>query len=145
MQKVTHVGVLVRDMEASIAQWSKLFGYSVVKRLDVLPEGLRSVFLSLDGGHASFLIELVEVVDPEDLSNPIARRLKERGEGLMHLCMVDQDTAVVADQLKDQGVRFVVQPTSTGRGDDRLVLNPKDTNGAMVEILSAREWSQVWE
>lgn len=145
MQKVTHVGVLVRDMEAAIAQWSKLFGFSVLKRLDVVPEGLRSVFMSLDGGHDSFMIELVEVVDPDDLSNPIARRLKERGEGLMHICMVDQDTALTAEQLTAQGARFLTRPTSTGRGDDRLILHTKDTNGAMVEVLSAREWAQVWE
>lgn len=145
MKKITHVGVLVHDLEAAVAQWQRLFGYREIKRMEVAPEGLRSVFLSRDGTPDHFMVELVQVVDEADTSNPIARRLRENGEGLMHLCMVDEDTGVVARELDALGVRYAARPTSTGRGDDRLILSPKATNGAMVEILSDREWGQVWE
>lgn len=145
MKRVSHVGVLVRDLEASIAQWSKIFGFQPIKRMDVPSEGLRSVFLSPDGTSSAFLIELVEVVDPDDLDNPIASLLNDRGEGLMHLCMIDEDTTAFGAELQEMGVKFAARPTSTGRGDDRLILSRKATNGALVEILSAREWGQVWE
>ncbi|MGE0330241.1 MAG: VOC family protein [Ramlibacter sp.] len=145
MKKITHVGVLVHDLEAAIAQWAQLFGYREIKRMEVPPEGLRSVFLSRDGTPDHFMVELVQVLDESDTTNPVAKRLRDNGEGMLHLCMVDEDTGVVARELQAQGVRFAARPTSTGRGDDRLILSPRATNGAMVEILSAREWAQVWE
>lgn len=145
MKKITHVGVLVKDLEAAIAQWARLFGYREIKRMEVPPEGLRSVFLSRDGTPDQFMVELVQVVDESDGANPVGRRLREHGEGMLHLCMVDEDTGEVARELQEHGVRFAARPTSTGRGDDRLILSPRATNGAMVEILSAREWAQVWE
>jgi methylmalonyl-CoA/ethylmalonyl-CoA epimerase len=145
MKKITHVGVLVHDLETAIAQWAQLFGYREIKRMEVPTEGLRSVFLSCDGTPDQFMVELVQVVDESDSTNPVANRLREHGEGMLHLCMVDEDTSVVARELQAQGVRFAARPTSTGRGDDRLILSPRATNGAMVEILSAREWAQVWE
>lgn len=145
MKRITHVGVLVHDLEAAIARWAQLFGYREIKRMEVPPEGLRSVFLSRDGTPDQFMVELVQVVDEADTANPVARRLREHGEGMMHLCMVDEDTGVAARELEALGVRLAVRPTSTGRGDDRLILSPRATNGAMVEILSEREWAQVWE
>lgn len=145
MKRITHVGVLVHDLDADIARWAQLFGYREIKRMEVPPEGLRSVFLSRDGTPDQFMVELVQVVDEADTANPVARRLREHGEGMLHLCMVDEDTGVVARELEAQGVRFAARPTSTGRGDDRLILSPRATNGAMVEILSEREWAQVWE
>jgi len=145
MKKITHVGVLVRDLDAAIARWGELFGYREIKRMEVPSEGLRSVFLSRDGTPDQFMVELVQVVDEADTGNPVARRLRDHGEGMLHLCMVDEDTGTVARELEAQGVRFAARPTSTGRGDDRLILSPRATNGAMVEILSQREWDQVWE
>lgn len=145
MKKITHVGVLVHDLEAAIAQWALLFGYREIKRMEVPPEGLRSVFLSRDGTPDHFMVELVQVLDESDATNPVARRLREHGEGMLHLCMVDEDTGTVARELAELGVRFAARPTSTGRGDDRLILSPRATNGAMVEVLSAKEWAQVWE
>lgn len=145
MKKITHVGVLVHDLDAAIARWGGLFGYREIKRMEVPPEGLRSVFLSRDGTPDQFMVELVQVVDEADTGNPVARRLRDHGEGMLHLCMVDEDTGTVARELEAQGVRFAARPTSTGRGDDRLILSPRATNGAMVEILSQREWDQVWE
>ena len=145
MKKFTHVGVLVRDLEGSIARWAELFGYREIKRMEVLPEGLRSVFLSRDGTPDHFMVELVQVVNESDASNPVARRLREHGEGMMHLCMVDEDTGMAARELEAQGVHLAVRPTSTGRGDDRLILSPRASNGTMVEILSEREWAQVWD
>lgn len=145
MKKITHVGVLVKDLEAAIAQWASLFGYREIKRMEVPPEGLRSVFLSRDGTPDHFMVELVQVVDEADGANPVSKRLREHGEGMLHLCMVDEDTGEVARELQKRGVRFAARPTSTGRGDDRLILSPRATNGAMVEILSSREWAQVWE
>jgi catechol 2,3-dioxygenase-like lactoylglutathione lyase family enzyme len=145
MKRITHVGVLVHDLEAAIDTWGRLFGYREIKRMEVPPEGLRSVFLSRDGTPDQFMVELVQVVDENDTANPVARRLREHGEGMLHLCMVDEDTGVAARELQAAGVRFAARPTATGRGDDRLILSPRATNGAMVEILSEREWVQVWE
>ena len=96
MKRITHVGVLVHDLEAAIARWAQLFGYREIKRMEVPPEGLRSVFLSRDGTPDQFMVELVQVVDEADTANPVARRLREHGEGMMHLCMVDEDTGVAA-------------------------------------------------
>jgi catechol 2,3-dioxygenase-like lactoylglutathione lyase family enzyme len=144
MDRITHIGVLVRDAEGAIAQWSRLFNVSVVKRLSIPEEGVNSIFLSRDGSKTGFLIELIQPMNPEDPNNPASARLRDHGEGLFHIAMVEDDIAAARARLSDGGARFVACPPITDSGDDRLMVARKEANGVLVEVISAREWAHIW-
>ena len=144
MEKITHVGVLVRDLDAAIEQWCKLLDLQLVKRLDVLQEGVYSAFLSCDGDVHGFFVELVTPMHPDDPDNVVARRLREHGEGLLILAMIEPDIARARARLDAAGVRYAANAPVTDSGDARLIVSPKSTNGVLLEILSTREWSNIW-
>lgn len=145
MAKITHFGVLVRDIDAAISKWSQLFGFKLIKRLAVEQERVKSAFLSPDGDWRGFMIELVEPMDPEDMDNTVSRRLKEHGEGVLHMCMAVDDIAEIKGALQSAGVRMVARESVTETGDERLILSPRSVNGVMVEVMSGKEWSAVWK
>jgi catechol 2,3-dioxygenase-like lactoylglutathione lyase family enzyme len=144
MNRITHVGVLVRDIDSAILQWSQLFDMHLVKRLEVPQEGVRSAFLSRDGSADYFLVELVEPTHPDDADNIVSRRLRDHGEGLLHLAMIDGDIAAARTRLLDGGARFAAREAVSDSGDERLIVSPKAANGVLVEVLSTREWDGVW-
>lgn len=144
MSRITHVGVLVRDAEAALPQWSRLFGFNEIKRLTIPDEGVRSIFLSRDGGREGLLIELLQPLDPDHPDNVAAKRLRERGEGLFHLALVEDDITGARERLVEGKARFAACAPITDSGDDRLMVSPRDANGVMVEVISALEWSKIW-
>lgn len=144
MSRITHVGVLVRDAEAAIAQWSRLFGLSEVRRLTIPQEGVRSVFLSRDGSETGFLVELIQPMNLDDSGNAAANRLREHGEGLFHLAIAEDDIAVARARLLDGGARFAACEPITDSGDERLMVSRREANGVLVEVLSTSEWNNIW-
>jgi hypothetical protein len=143
--RVTHVGVLVHSIEDALPRWTNLYGMTLIRRFTVPQEGVFSAFLSPDGGRDGFLIELVEPMDKDDMGNLLARRLRERGEGLLHLAMTEADVAAARRRLRAGEAVFAEREPVTDGGDVRLIISPHAGNGVMVEILSSRDWKDMWD
>lgn len=133
----SHVGIVVHDLQAAERVWTKVLGLEVVDRFEVEAEGVRSVVLSTGGGAygETTCVELVQLIDPDDLSGAIGKRLRERGEGVFHLAFRVSNTQAAAAELSSADMKFVVLPAVAPETEERVVVHPKATNGVLLELL----------
>lgn len=128
MNKIEHIGIAVKDIEAANHIYKSLLGYTNYKTERVDTEGVTTSFFTC--GESK--IELLEANTPE---SPIAKFIEKRGEGIHHIAFaVDNIKAEVA-RLKEGG--FIVLNEEPKRGADNkwvVFLHPKSSNGVLVEL-----------
>ena len=128
MDKIEHIGIAVKDLEASNALFAKLFGVPHYKVEEVASEGVRTSFFKSGPNK----IELLEATKPD---SPIAKFVEKKGEGIHHIAFAVEDIVLELERLKGEG--FVVLNETPKKGaDNKLVafLHPKGTNGVLVEL-----------
>ena len=129
---LAHVSIAVPDAEATAAQYAALFGATVRSRETVAARGLHVVFLDVAGTP----IELVQPVDPEDLSNTVAKFLKTRGPGLHHVAWFVDDAEVALAHARAAGARLVDETPRAGADSCRVAfLHPASTAGVLSEFV----------
>lgn len=123
-----HIGIAVRDINASLEHFRILFGTSPYKTEDVESEGVRTHFFDAGGTK----IELLESLRDD---SPIARFLEKRGPGLHHLAFSSADAEADAVRLKNAGYRVLGDGPKPG-ADGKLIffVHPSDTEGVLMEF-----------
>lgn len=128
MRKIEHLGIAVRDLEASNALFGKLLGTPAYKMEEVASEGVRTSFFK----NGPNKIELLEATNPD---SPIAKFLERKGEGIHHIAFDVEDIHAEMARLKAEG--FILLNETPKRGaDNKLVafLHPKSSAGVLVEL-----------
>ena len=128
MDKVEHMGIAVKNLEASNKLFEKLLGKAHYKIEEVESEGVRTSFFKTGPNK----IELLEATRPD---SAIAKFLEKKGEGIHHIAFAVNDLDSEMHRLENEG--FVVLPGFPKKGaDNKLVafLHPKGTNGVLVEL-----------
>src|SRR5215468_5225100 len=120
LNRISHIGVLVNDIEAALRIWRDQLGFKKFSEARFEVEGIRSVFLSLSGRSGEMSIELMEPIDKSDLGNAVARRLAKRGEGFYHLALVADDVAASGRDLP-----VIDRPALPGAAQGRWLLHPR--------------------
>ncbi|MDX1316902.1 MAG: methylmalonyl-CoA epimerase, partial [Xanthomarina gelatinilytica] len=122
MNKIEHIGIAVKDLDASNRLFSKLFGKPHYKIEEVASEGVNTSFFQVGENK----IELLEATKPD---SPIAKFIEKKGEGIHHIAFDVTDIHAEIARLKDEG--FIVLNEIPKKGaDNKLVafLHPKSTN-----------------
>ena len=118
--ELNHCGIVIRDLERSLAFYQDLLGAKVVMR-DLIPSNQTDVvYLQIAGG----MIELLH------------RRRPAAGEvfGITHIAFMTGDLDADFRALVDSGCEPLVEPRVAGTGIGRLGFL-RDPNGARVELL----------
>ena len=128
MRKIEHIGIAVKDLEASNALFENLFGAPAYKMEEVGSEGVRTSFFKSGPNK----IELLEATRPD---SPIAKYLEKKGEGIHHIAFEVEDIHSEIARLKGEGF-IVLNETPKKGADNKLVafLHPKTSNGVLVEL-----------
>lgn len=128
MQKVEHIGIAVKSLEASVPLFERLLNTQCYKTEEVESEKVNTAFFR----QGDTKIELVEGLDPDGV---IARFIEKKGEGLHHIAFEVTDIEVEMDRLKKEGFVLLNSIAKPG-ADDKLVcfLHPKHTNSVLIEL-----------
>ena len=125
---LVHVGVAVKNLDESIATFSRLFNISDVVTETVEDQRVRLAFFKT--GNAS--IELTEATSPD---SPIAKFIEKKGEGVHHLSFEVEDIKAELARLKAEGFHLIDEKPRRGAGGYWIAfIHPKSTNGVLVEI-----------
>ena len=128
LDKIEHIGIAVKDLEAANAVYTVLLGEGPYKQEGVESEGVLTSFFR----NGESKIELLESTKED---GPIAKLIAKRGEGIHHIAFAVQDIVAEIARLKEAG--FVVLNETPKRGaDNKLVafLHPKSAHGVLVEL-----------
>jgi len=124
---VIELSIVVKDLEAAIDRYSKLFGVSVHKRGESKEFGFKNAILPLGNGHIEFL-------EPTDPDKPVGKFLAKKGEGVYLVGFECKDVPGATAHLKSQGARV------SGRNDIAWV-HPADAHGVFVELRHRETYS----
>ncbi len=132
MNKIEHIGIAVKDIDASNQLFAKLFNKEHYKMEEVESEGVKTSFFQL--GESK--IELLEATRDD---SPIAKFIAKKGEGVHHIAFDVTDIYAEVARLKEEGF-IVLNETPKKGADNKLVvfLHPKSTNGTLIELCQER-------
>ena len=132
MKKLEHIGIAVKNLEASNRLFSTLLGKSPYKMETVEAEGGRTSFFEVGG----VKIELLEASSPD---SPIARFIEKRGEGIHHLAFEVEDIAGQIKSYKEQGFALIHDTPRDGADNKQIAfIHPRSTHGVLVELCQEK-------
>lgn len=128
MNKIEHLGVAVKSLEASNMLFEKLLGSAHYKIEEVASEGVRTSFFKSGPNK----IELLEATSDD---SPIAKFIEKKGEGVHHVAFAVDDIVAEMERLKKEGFDLLNDEPKKG-ADNKLVafVHPKSANGILIEL-----------
>ncbi len=132
MEKLEHIGIAVKNLEASNVVFAALLGQQHYKIESVESEGVRTSFFDVSG----VKIELLEATNPD---SPIARFIEKKGEGLHHLAF---EVKNIQEKIKDyqaKGFTLIHENPKDGADNKQICfLHPKSANGVLIELCEEK-------
>ena len=130
--KVEHIGIAVKDLQASNKLFETLFNSPHYKVEAVESEGVKTSFFKV--GESK--VELLEASNPD---SAIAKFIEKRGEGIHHLAFEVVDIDFEIDRLSKEGFQLIHQTPKDGADNKRIAfLHPKSTNSVLVELCQEK-------
>jgi methylmalonyl-CoA/ethylmalonyl-CoA epimerase len=128
MEKLEHIGIAVKNIEAANRLFATLLGREHYKIEEVASEGVKTSFFDVGG----LKIELLEATNP---GSPIASFIAKRGEGIHHLAFEVKDLEKSLKNMEDKGFVPVSKDMKKG-ADNKMIcfLHPKSTQGVLIEL-----------
>ena len=133
LSRIDHIGVVVEDLDESIALYADRLAMPEVHRETVESQGVEAVLLDVGDGH----VELLKPLGPD---TPVGKFLERKGPGLHHVAYAEDDSAATLDQLKGARIQLIDAEPRTGIRNSRIAfLHPKSTGGVLTEIVQPAE------
>lgn len=132
MRKIEHLGIAVKDIDASNKLFSKLLGQKAYKQEAVESENVITSFFKT----GETKIELLQATSPE---SAIAKFIEKKGEGIHHIAFDVDDIHAEIERLKAEGFQMIHETPKDG-ADNKLIafLHPKSTNGVLIELCQEK-------
>ncbi|MCA1832333.1 MAG: methylmalonyl-CoA epimerase [Actinomycetota bacterium] len=127
--RVDHVGIAVRNLDAAIGFYEKTFGVSLAHRERVDEQGVEEAMFRV----GESWIQLLQPLGPD---TPVGKFIDKRGEGVHHVGYGVPDLRKVLDHLKEEGVPLIdAEPRRGSRGSQVAFVHPKGVGGVLVELV----------
>jgi methylmalonyl-CoA/ethylmalonyl-CoA epimerase len=132
MEKIEHIGIAVKNLEASNTLFAALLGKPHYKVEEVKSEGVKTSFFDVGPNK-------IELLEATNTGSPIAKFIAKKGEGIHHIAFAVTDIKAEINRLKSEGFTVLNEEPKLG-ADNKLVafLHPKTTNGVLIELCQER-------
>lgn len=153
---LNHVGIVVRDLDATIRRYQETLGIGPFVAndrhiTDAVTRGERHPF-SLRVGFAALGPILFEVIQPVEGRSLQREFLDQHGEGLQHLAYLIPDVAGEVTRLGSQGLQVVLDITVPERQTRIVFVEGEAAGGVLWELIQSspaneafyeRLWSEL--
>ena len=124
-----HVGVVVRDLEAGYTFWRDTLGLPLMREAELPEYGVKAALLAC----GSCEIELIQPTTPD---GGVAKFLRNRGEGLHHICLQSDDVAKDVKRFWGTGVEMIDAKPRKGLAGMIAFVHPRACAGILVELAT---------
>jgi methylmalonyl-CoA epimerase len=125
---IDHVAIVVADLEASIALYTRTLGFTQIYREIVADQGVETVGLRAGAS-------VIELLRPLEESSPVARFRGDAAAKVHHTAYRVADLAAELAALRARGVRLIDEtPRRGAHGNLIAFLHPKATGGVLIEL-----------
>lgn len=133
MRKIEHLGIAVKDLEASAKMYEALLGRPSYKTEKVESEGVTTLFFQI--GESK-----IELLEANSSDSPIAKFIEKRGEGIHHIAYDVEDIEAEIVRLKKEGFQMIHETPKSGADNKRIAfLHPKSSGGVLVELCQEKK------
>ncbi len=127
--EIDHIAIAVRDLDAAVDWYQRVFGAEVVHREHVEPDGVEEALISVAESY-------IQLLTPRRDDSPVARFLAKRGEGLHHVAYrVDDCAAALGEAVAAGATPIDRAPRPGSRGTTVAFLHPAGAFGALIELV----------
>ena len=128
LKTLDHVAIVVADTDEALTFYRDVLGFPVLFSEVLGEQSVRLTHLDLGACH----LQLVQPLAPE---HPLAEFLRQRGEGLHHLCWRVNDVPEAMGALTARGLAMRDRTPRRGpRGRQAVFVDPAGTRGVLLEI-----------
>ncbi|MSQ26134.1 MAG: hypothetical protein EXR49_07735 [Dehalococcoidia bacterium] len=128
-KSIRYVVIAVQDAVETAAFYTKTYGLAAKPPDDIPATSVRRVLV--DVGNA-----WIELVQPLRDDMPVAKFLRERGEGLYMLAVEVDDPEKAIVELRARGAKVTDAGMPAGGPPIRAYIHPKSAHGVLIAILS---------
>lgn len=128
-ERVHHVGIAVRDLDAAVEFYAKTFGVDFTYRHTVEEQGVEEAM----GAVGQSWIQLLRPLGPE---TPVGKYIERRGEGIHHIGYAVADVTAALRDLAAQGITLIDEHPRTGSMNASIAfLHPRSVSGVLTELV----------
>lgn len=133
--KLHHVGIAVKDLQPLSKILNAVLGLEFHEAESIDSQKVEVAFTKQEPS-----VELIKATQEKSpnypiLDHPIHSFIREKGEGLHHICFSTTDIEAVYNAFKNSGIRTIGNGFQIGsKGKKVLFADPKQTGGILIEI-----------
>jgi methylmalonyl-CoA epimerase len=128
IKRIEHVGVVVRNVDASRKLWEECFGIPL-GGVEQIPGRTNKLALYPVG---ESMVELLAGVTPD---NKFSKMCDDGKAGIHHICFEVEDIDEALTELKSKGIPLLDQTPRIGHAGCRIAfLDPAGTEGCLIEL-----------
>lgn len=133
MIRIEHIGIAVKDLQASIHLYTTLLQTNCYKIETVESEMVNTAFFQIGENK----VELLESSEPD---GTIAKFIEKKGEGIHHIAFAVKNIVAEMERLRNEGYTLLNEQPKKG-ADNKLVcfIHPRQTNGVLIELCQEIE------
>ena len=129
IRRLSHVGIVVENLEESLKQYERLFNLKPTAVVDALGGKVKAAFVPVGDGE-------IELLQPIDQNVPLMEYLRKHGSGIHHISLATDSIDAEVDRLRNEGVVFDRdKPTIGAHGTKIIFTVPQSTNGVPIELM----------
>ena len=125
---INHVAIAVRNIEETLAFYSRVFGAGTDEIEDLEDQGVRAALVGVGGSQLEF-------IQPTDPDGGVARFIDREGEGLHHVCFEVEDLSGKLKLLDEEGIQLIDRAPRKGLSGSVAFLHPRSTGGVLIELV----------
>ncbi|MFO7977609.1 MAG: methylmalonyl-CoA epimerase [Bacteroidales bacterium] len=135
LSHIEHIGIAVKDLEASIRYYEEVLGLSCYAVEEVKDQKVKTAFFMV----GQTKIELLQSTDED---GPIGKFIEKKGEGVHHLAFAVDGIEQALEEIEQKGVALIdKKPRKGAEGLDIAFLHPKSTHGVLMELCENKNKS----
>ena len=123
------VGIVVHRLADAYRFYRDTLGLPLLAEAEIRDQGVRAALLAAGDSE-------IELLEPTEATNGVARFLARRGEGLHHVCFDTPDVGRVLADLKEKGVPVLDAAPRPGLAGQIAFLHPQACAGVLVELAT---------
>jgi len=127
---IDHVGVAVKDIEAALEFFKKVFDVPDAKIELMEDQGVRATLIEVGQTR-------LELLEPAGLESGVGRFIERRGEGLHHLAFNVTDISGKLQTLQTLGVDLIDQTPREGLSGTIAFVHPRSVFGILTELVES--------
>ena len=128
VEAILEVVIAVENVEDGVALYEDLFGLKFELEWTVPDENIHVKAATI----GETQLQIVESTSPEGV---IAKFIRDRGEGLNHICFRITNLEEMVARLKKKGVRVIPEEPVGMPPASYIFVHPKFTHGVLIELV----------